>query len=660
MTQRVDELTKLINLYNYQYYVLDAPTVSDAVYDGLIQELIDIETKNPHLLYDNSPTLRIGGEPLENFDKFTHSSSMLSLSNAFSEEDLIDFDARVKKLTNQSQITYFAELKIDGLAVALHYNEGRFVTGATRGDGLVGEDITLNLKTIQSIPLSITDLRPLEVRGEVFMKKDVFDELNVIRKNTNEPLFANPRNAAAGSLRQLDSKIVAKRKLSMFSYAFSNGAQLGMSSQSESLSALAKLGFNVNDTSQICQSIDEVIEFVKHWNTLRDSLPYEIDGIVIKVDNLDLHELIGYTSKSPRWAIAYKFPATESVTKLEDIIFTVGRTGMITPNAVLTPVLTAGTTVSRATLHNALYITKKDIRIGDDVIIRKAGDIIPEVVAPIKDLRQESSVPFKMIDLCPECGMGLSVLDVEVDHYCLNPACPAKIVASLIHFASRNAMNIDGLGDKIIRQLHKEGLIFEISDIYTISASDLIPLERMAEKKVTNLLNAISESKKQPLGKFLFALGIRHVGAKVADTLAKTFKSLDAIGEVTYDDLIAIPEIGEKIAISVIDYFAQPKNQELISRLKDLGLARGVLLEEEVNVDTPFSNKTVVITGTLEMARKDVTALLVAAGATVTGSVSKKTDFLIAGVAAGSKLDKAQALGVVVLSESEFLNMLSE
>ena len=656
--QRVTELTKLINQYNHEYHVLDAPTVSDAVYDSLMNELIELEDANTDLKLANSPTTRVGGNVLAGFEKMTHISPMLSLSNAFNETDLRDFDTRMRKMA--PHVTYFTELKIDGLAVTLHYAEGQFIKGATRGDGLVGEDITENLKTIKTIPLAIDETRSLEVRGEVYMAKPVFEALNAARVEAGEALFANPRNAAAGSLRQLDSSIAAKRKLSMFAYALANAESLEFDTQSASLAYLSTLGFNVNETSLLCTTIDDVISFVNRWQEQRDQLPYEIDGVVTKVNELHDRVQMGQTAKSPRWAIAYKFPASEVTTKLKDIIFTVGRTGMITPNAVLAPALIAGTTVSRATLHNEDYLIKKDIRIGDEVVIRKAGDIIPEVVAPVENLRKDDAQIFTMITHCPECNHALVRPDGEVDHYCLNPSCSAKIVAALCHFASRHAMNIDGLGEKIVKQLFEAGLLLRIPDIYTLTAEQLLPLERMADKKVQNLLDAIAASKNQPLDKLLFGLGIRHIGAKVAQTLAKTFKTIDAISQLTSDDLINVPEVGEKIARSLIEYFADADNQELINHLKGFGLKMEMNAQPVVTTNSPFTDKTIVLTGTLSMPRGDAKKLLEAAGAKMTGSISKKTDYLIAGEAAGSKLTKAESLGITVLTEDEFINLLEK
>ena len=657
--QRVTDLTKLINQYNHEYYVLDAPSVSDDVYDNLMNELIDIEEKNPELKLANSPTTRVGGVVLNKFEKVEHTIPMLSWSNATNDSDLRDFDTRIRKIV--SDVTYFAELKIDGLAVTLHYDNGNFTRGATRGDGVIGEDITENLKTIRTVPLTINEHRPLEVRGEAYMSKSTFNELNSARLEANEALFANPRNAAAGSLRQLNSSVTAKRKLSLFAYSFVNAKDLGFETQSASLEHLSALGFNINTTSLTCATIDDVISFVNNWQPKRDELPYEIDGIMIKVNELNVHQQIGSTAKSPRWAIAYKFPAAEVTTKLEDIIFTIGRTGMITPNAVLTPARVAGTTVSRATLHNEDYITSKDIRIGDEVIIRKAGDIIPEVVAPIKNLRKENAPPFEMIKNCPECKGELARPNGEVDHYCLSADCPAKIVASLIHFASRNAMNIDGLGEKIVKQLVGAGLLVNIPDIYTLTAQQLLPLERMADKKVQNLLDAIVASKSRSLDKLIFGLGIRHVGAKVASTIAKEFTTMDKISQLTVDELINVPEIGEKIAVSLVEYFTNAHNQELIKKLKDFGLKMEIdKSSSAISSNSPFTGKTVVLTGTLTMPRNEAKKLLEAAGAKVTGSVSKKTDFLVAGEEAGSKLAKAESLGVSVLSEDEFINLIND
>ena len=651
--QRIEELTNRLNQYNHEYYVLDQPSVDDQEYDRLMQELIELEGKYPELKLASSPTQRIGGLVLEGFEKVEHDTPMLSLGNAFGKGDLADFDIRVKKVA--PQVTYVCELKIDGLAVALRYQEGILIRGATRGDGMIGEDITQNLKTIKTIPLQINERQPFEVRGEVYMAKTVFEKINQEREANGEELFANPRNAAAGSLRQLDSKIAAKRELAMFSY----GANLGYPTHEENLQKISQLGFNVNPHRQVCHSVEEMWTFIEKWTNERHQLPYETDGIVIKVNEIALQEQLGATAKSPRWAIAYKFPAEEVETILEDIIFTVGRTGMITPNAVLEPVRVAGSRVSRATLHNEDYINERDIRIGDRVVLRKAGDIIPEVVKVITRHRPETATPFVMIKNCPKCDSELVKEAGEVDHYCLNTDCPARIVESLCHFVSRNAMNIEGLGEKVIEQLYEVGLIKNVADIYRLQKEQLLPLERMGAKKVENLLTAIAHSKQNSLEKLLFGLGIRHVGSKTAKVLTTNFRYLEAIAQATFDDLIQIDEIGDIIAGSVIHYFQQPENRELLAELRALNLNMKDL--NTSNLATPFNGKTVVLTGTLQqLSRQEASGLLEALGANVTGSVSKKTDYLIAGEKSGSKLKKATELGVTILTEAEFLALTKE
>ena len=656
--QRITELIKLLNQYNQEYYIFDKPTVEDREYDRLMQELIELETLHPEYKQDNSPTSRIGGIALDVFNKVEHEIPMLSLANAFNEGDFRDFDARVKKVSPHA--TYICELKIDGLAVTLHYNEGRFIRGATRGDGVIGEDISQNLKTIKTIPLQIEEMEPLEVRGEVYMPKAVFNKLNEARQKNGEELFANPRNAAAGSLRQLDSKVAAQRNLAMFCYGVPSAETLGYQTHEESLQKISQLGFNVNPNLQICQTIDEVLTYIKKWTQERFDLPYEIDGIVIKVNELEEQKKLGATVKSPRWAIAYKFPAEEVETNLLDIIFTVGRTGMVTPNAVLEPVRVAGTKVSRATLHNEDYIKERDIRIGDRVVIRKAGEIIPEVVKTVVEARKEDAIKFEMIKTCPKCESELIRERGEVDYFCLNIDCPARIVESLSHFVSRNAMNIEGLGIKVIEQLYKEGLILNVADIYKLKRDQLLPLERMGEKKVTNLLAAIEASKQNNLDKLLFGLGVRHVGSKTAKVLATKFKSLDALMKAAVETFIEIDEIGLVIANSMVHYFSQTENIELVEELKRLGLnteESSTQLNPETRL-TEFSDKTVVLTGTLhQLNRKEAQSLLESLGANVTGSISKNTDYLIAGEKSGSKLKKAQDLGVNILTEEEFLDL---
>ncbi|MDD5984132.1 MAG: NAD-dependent DNA ligase LigA [Turicibacter sp.] len=659
--QRVEELTKLLNQYNKEYYVLDKPSVSDREYDRLMQELIELEAQYPELKSSTSPTVRVGGAILEGFNKVQHEKPMLSLGNAFNEGDLRDFDARIRKVS--PNISYVCELKIDGLAVTLHYRDGQFVKGATRGDGVVGEDISENLKTIQTIPLHIPYKEPLEVRGEVYMSKATLDKLNKQRAEKGEELFANPRNAAAGSLRQLDSRIAAKRELAMFCYAVPSAEELGCQTHDESLQKIEELGFNVNPNREVCDSIDGVLAYIEKWSTNRFDLPYEIDGIVIKVNQLNEQQKLGSTVKSPRWAIAYKFPAEEVETILKDIIFTVGRTGMVTPNAVLEPVRVAGTRVSRATLHNEDYVKERDIRINDRVIIRKAGEIIPEVVKPVIDARHGDEAPFEMIQDCPRCGSELIREAGEADYYCLNIDCPARIVESLCHFVSRDAMNIDGLGVKVVEQLYDNQLIENVADIYKLQKEQLLPLERMGEKKVTNLLTAIENSKQNSLERLLFGLGVRHVGSKTAKVLAAHFETIDALMQATFDDFKGIAEIGDVIANSIVHYFTQDANVQLINELKALGLNMsytGVKVST-ANEANEFYGKTVVLTGTLAtLSRKEAGVKLEALGAKVSGSVSAKTDFLVAGEKSGSKLKKAQELGVTVIDEEMMLKMLGE
>ena len=659
--QRVEELTKLLNQYNKEYYVLDKPSVSDREYDRLMQELIELEAQYPELKSSTSPTVRVGGAVLEGFNKVQHEKPMLSLGNAFNEGDLRDFDARIRKVS--PNISYVCELKIDGLAVTLHYRDGQFVKGATRGDGVVGEDISENLKTIQTIPLHIPYKDPLEVRGEVYMSKATLDKLNKQRAEKGEELFANPRNAAAGSLRQLDSRIAAKRELAMFCYAVPSAEELGCQTHDESLQKIEEFGFNVNPNREVCDSIDGVLAYIEKWSTNRFDLPYEIDGIVIKVNQLNEQQKLGSTVKSPRWAIAYKFPAEEVETILKDIIFTVGRTGMVTPNAVLEPVRVAGTRVSRATLHNEDYVKERDIRINDRVIIRKAGEIIPEVVKPVIDARHGDEAPFEMIQECPRCGSELIREAGEADYYCLNIDCPARIVESLCHFVSRDAMNIDGLGVKVVEQLYDNQLIENVADIYKLQKEQLLPLERMGEKKVTNLLTAIENSKQNSLERLLFGLGIRHVGSKTAKVLAAHFETIDALMQATFDDFKGIAEIGDVIANSILHYFTQEANVQLINELKALGLNMSYTGAKvsTANEANEFYGKTVVLTGTLAtLSRKEAGVKLEALGAKVSGSVSAKTDFLVAGEKSGSKLKKAQELGVTVIDEEMMLKMLGE
>ncbi|MDC0705396.1 NAD-dependent DNA ligase LigA [Priestia sp. AB] len=660
---RVQELRDLLNQYGYEYYVLDQPSVPDAEYDKLMNELIEIEESFPELKTADSPTQRIGGQVLDAFEKVQHQTSMLSLGNAFNEEDLRDFDRRVRQAV-EDEFSYVCELKIDGLAVSLRYEDGYLVLGATRGDGTTGENITENLKTIRSIPLRIKEPLSMEVRGEAFMPRKSFEALNEAKMERDEIPFANPRNAAAGSLRQLDPKIAAKRNLDIFVYAMTDTGELEIDSHSESLNLLDDLGFKTNKERQTCETIDDVIAYIESWQTKRPELSYDIDGIVVKVDSFDQQAELGTTAKSPRWAIAYKFPAEEVVTKLVNIELTVGRTGVITPTAILEPVQVAGTTVQRASLHNEDLIREKDIRIGDYVVVKKAGDIIPEVVNVIEEKRTGEEQEFTMPTHCPECESELVRLEGEVALRCINPSCPAQIREGLIHFVSRNAMNIDGLGEKVISQLFREQLIKDVADIYTLTKQQLIELERMGEKSADNLIEAIEASKENSLERLLFGLGIRHVGAKAAKTLAQHFETIDKLTKATYDELVAINEIGAKMADAIVAYFTQEEVQELIHELKEYGVNltyKGPKLVSVENVDSVFAGKTVVLTGKLEqLSRNEAKAQIEALGGKVTGSVSKKTDLVVAGEEAGSKLIKANELEIEVWDEARLLTELNK
>ena len=660
---RVQELRDLLNQYGYEYYVLDQPSVPDAEYDKLMNELIEIEESFPELKTADSPTQRIGGQVLDAFEKVQHQTSMLSLGNAFNEEDLRDFDRRVRQAVGD-EFSYVCELKIDGLAVSLRYEDGYLVLGATRGDGTTGENSTENLKTIRSIPLRIKEPLSMEVRGEAFMPRKSFEALNEAKMERDEVPFANPRNAAAGSLRQLDPKIAAKRNLDIFVYAMTDTGELEIDSHSESLNLLDELGFKTNKERQTCETIDDVIAYIESWQTQRPELSYDIDGIVVKVDSFDQQAELGTTAKSPRWAIAYKFPAEEVVTKLVNIELTVGRTGVITPTAILEPVQVAGTTVQRASLHNEDLIREKDIRIGDYVVVKKAGDIIPEVVNVIEEKRTGEEQEFTMPTHCPECESELVRLEGEVALRCINPSCPAQIREGLIHFVSRNAMNIDGLGEKVISQLFREQLIKDVADIYTLTKQQLIELERMGEKSADNLIAAIEASKENSLERLLFGLGIRHVGAKAAKTLAQHFETIDKLTKATYDELVAINEIGAKMADAIVAYFTQEEVQELIHELKEYGVNltyKGPKLVSVENVDSVFAGKTVVLTGKLEqLSRNEAKAQIEALGGKVTGSVSKKTDLVVAGEEAGSKLTKANELEIEVWDEARLLTELNK
>lgn len=661
--QRIAELNKLLHEYGHAYYVQDKPLVEDSVYDQLLHELIALEEANPEFIYPDSPTQRVGGTVLEGFKKVTHETAMLSLSNAFDEADIRDFDRKIEQAIGKNY-SYVCELKIDGLAISLRYENGVFVQGATRGDGSVGEDITANLKTIRAIPLRLKEPITVEVRGEAYMPKTSFEKLNERRAEKGEEIFANPRNAAAGSLRQLDPKIAASRNLSTFIYAIGgDGEGYGIDGHWEMLDYLQQLGFPSNKEREHCETIDDVLAFIAKWTETeaRPNLSYEIDGIVIKVNRYAHQDELGYTAKSPRWAIAYKFPAEEVVTKLLDIELTVGRTGVITPTAILTPVLVAGSTVGRASLHNEDLIREKDIRIGDTVIVRKAGDIIPQIVGVILEQRPDDAVPYQMPNHCPACDEEVVRIDTDVALRCVNPLCPAQIAEGVKHFVSRNAMNIDGLGEKVVEQLLRECYIQDVAGLYELTVEKLINLERMGQKSATNLVEAILTSKDNSLERLLFGLGIRHVGEKAAKILAEHFETIDALIEATEDELKEIHEIGDKMAESVVAYFANEQIQQLIERLKgyDINMTykgKKIVVEAGAN---PFAGKTIVLTGKLQqLTRTEAKEKIEQLGGMVAGSVSKKTDLVIVGEDAGSKLEKAQSLGIEIWDEVRLIEQL--
>lgn len=655
---RAEEITKTLERYNYEYYVLDNPSVSDAEYDRLMQELILLEKEHPGLVNPLSPTQRVGGTVQDEFKKVTHTRMMLSLANAFNEDDLRDFDRKIREATGLKKVTYMCELKIDGLGMSLVYNKN-LLYAATRGDGSVGEDVTSNVVTIKSIPSHIDLDGDFEIRGEVFMPKKSLQTLNEMRKSTGEPLFANARNAAAGSIRQLDSAVAASRKLDAFWYYFVNAKDFNIRYHSEALNMADQLGFKTNHERRLCIGIDAVLQYIDEYSEKRPGLDYDIDGIVIKVDDMNLYDKIGYTSKTPRWAIAYKFPPEEVVTKLLDVIYTVGRTGKITPNAVLEPVRVAGSLVQRATLHNEDFILDKGLMIGDYVVLRKAGDVIPEVVRPVTERRTGTEIPVHMITNCPVCGSPLIRKDAM--HFCVNPHCDARTIEGIIHYSSKDAMDIEGLGEKVAEQFYNQGFIRSVPEIYTLfnHRDEIIALDGWKEKSIDNLLNAIERSKGQSLERVLFGLGIKEVGEKMAKTLARKYLNIDALMAASEEELLEIGDVGPICARSLVTYFADEKNIAKINELKYSGVNFNYLGQTVQAANSYFSGKTVVLTGTLSsMGRKEATELLENLGAKVTGSVSKATDVVIAGVEAGSKLDKANALGITVIDEATFLSLI--
>ncbi|MBC2324151.1 NAD-dependent DNA ligase LigA [Listeria booriae] len=659
--KRYEELKKQLEQLSYEYYVADNPTAPDSLYDQLLHELIGLEEKNPDWITPDSPSQRVGGEVLAGFQKVAHETPMLSLGNAFNEGDLADFDRRVRDKVGDD-VAYMCELKIDGLAVSLQYEAGKYKRGATRGDGTVGEDITSNLRTIRSIPMNLQEPFTIEVRGEAFMPKQSFQNLNIKREEEGLEVFANPRNAAAGSLRQLDTKIAASRNLDIFLYAVADFGEMGVATHSEGLARLEKLGLKVNKERRLCHSLEEIYAYIEEWTAGRQDLAYDIDGIVIKVDSLEQQATLGFTAKSPRWSIAYKFPAEEVATKLLDIELNIGRTGVVTPTAVLEPVRVAGTTVGRASLHNEDLIHERDIRIGDTVLIKKAGDIIPEVIRVVEEDRTESQQPYHMPTHCPTCESELVRLEGEVALRCINPKCPAQLKEGLIHFVSRTAMNIDGLGEKVVVQLFEQKLITDVADLFFLSGEKLVELERMGEKSVQNLLASIDKSRSNSLERLLFGLGIRHVGAKAAKVLAQHFETMDALRKADQEALIEVPDIGEKMADSIVAYFENEEVHDLLAKLEKAGvnmIYTGPKLEAIPEEALVFAGQKIVLTGKLEhMKREDAKALIESLGGNVTGSVSKNTAVVVAGSDAGSKLAKAEELGIPVWSEQKLMEYL--
>lgn len=658
--KRVIELTKILNDANYEYYVLANPTLTDQEFDKYMRELEEIEKEYPELADNNSPTKRVGGEVIDKFQKIKHKIPMLSLPDVFNEDEIREFDERIRKAGFSPE--YVCELKIDGLSGSFHYENGKLITGATRGDGVIGEDITHNVKTIRSLPLTLKEPIDIEVRGEIFMPRETLAKLNQERSELNLPLFQNCRNAAAGSIRQLDSKIAAGRGLDTWIYHLPNPLDYGITKHWDALEFMKKLGLKVNPANRLVKNIEEILAFIHEYGEKRSSLPYDIDGVVIKVNDLAMQEAIGYTSKYPKWAVAYKFPAEEVLTKLVDIIFTVGRTGRITPNAVLEPVIVMGSTVKRATLHNEDYVIEKGLKIGDTVSIRKAGDVIPEVVEAKLERRTGNEKDFVMIKNCPICNYPLQKKPGQVDHYCLNPKCPARHIEGLIHFCSRKAMNIDGLGERIVEDFFNLGFIKSITDIYHLEnhKKDLQELEGYGKKSIENLLEAILNSKQNSLEKLLFGLGIEGIGDKTALVLAKRYKTLDNLMAQSEEDLKNLKDIGPVLAHNIYTYFQNVDNQELINNLKELNLNMTYLGEEEKYHEL-ISGKRFVVTGTISfMGRDEIEHVLESYGGKASSSVSAKTDVVIVGDSPGSKADKAKELNIPIWDEGKLYSIFDE
>lgn len=652
--RKIDALVEELNQHNHSYYVLDQPTISDYEYDKKLEKLKALEESSKYIRQD-SPTQRVGGEALKGFNQVTHRVPMQSLDNSYSIEEIMDFDKRIRKLIGD-ELEYVVEPKIDGLSVSLQYENGVFIKGATRGNGVVGEDITQNLKTIKTIPLTISDKKPLDVRGEVYIPKQKFIELNELQEEIGGTIFANPRNAAAGSLRQLDSKVTATRPLDIFIFNVQYSEEASFTSHTQGLDYLKKQGFKTSEY-QICSSVEDIALACEHWEKKRKELPYDIDGLVIKVNHLDSRKALGEKSKSPRWAIAYKFKAEEAETVVNDIVVQVGRTGAVTPKAVLEPIRVAGSLVSYATLHNEDFILEKDIKIGDHVIVHKAGDVIPEIVRVIKEKRTGEEKTFQMPKSCPSCGSETVRLADEAVVRCINKECPAQNLRGLIHFVSREAMNIDGLGGALIEKLVEEGLLQNVADFYYLQQEQLSPLEGMGDKSAGNIISSINESKNNDLSRLVFGLGIKLVGSKAAKLISNRFKTMDNIMNASYEEMIEIDEIGEKMTQSVLEFYKDERNLQLIRKLKEAGVNMASL-EKEVDTKEAFEGKTFVLTGTLQnYTRNEAKDIIESFGGKVSSSVSKKTNYILAGEEAGSKLEKAIKLGVEVISEEDFEKM---
>jgi len=661
--KKINELRKLIRKHDRLYYVLNQPEISDREYDALYKELEDLEKQHPQFIIPDSPTQRVGGKPITEFATVTHSKPMLSISNTYSREELFEFDKRVKKALPGEKIEYVMELKIDGVAVTIMYENGTLIYAATRGDGFKGDDVTQNIKTIKSIPLSLDEKEVktgrLEVRGEVYLNHQGFKEMNEQRMKAGEPLFANPRNATAGSIKLLDPKLVAQRPLNIFIYAVGEYNVTHINNHWDMLNFLHKIGFRVNNIRYLCKNMEEVFEKCEEWGAKKKKFDYDIDGVVIKVNNYRQQDILGITSKSPRWVVAYKFSAEQAVTKLLDIKVQVGRTGALTPVAVLEPVQLAGSTISRATLHNEFEIERKDIRIGDQVVIEKGGEVIPKVVKAITELRKGKEKVFVPPETCPVCGGPLKISPDEAVRRCINRDCIAQIKKRLLHFASRDAMDIEGLGTAIVDQLVDNNLVNDIIEPYSLRIDDLIDLERMAEKSATNLITQIEKSKSRPLPNLIYALGIRYVGITAARTLAENFESLDGLFSASVEEINAIEGVGDVMAKSIYEYVQDSKNIQRKEKLQALGINPKYKVEK-IDTTNPFYDKSFVLTGTLSTyPRSEVEKIILSKGGKVSDSVSKKTDYVIVGESPGSKFDKAKKLGIQILSENQFLDMIN-